>query len=111
MGRVQPYESNVTFGATKTTDPYTTFQLDGQVVPRVRHPWQAVGGVAFLWDHFHLILGVGYGNYFAPGFDIAVPETDDRSRRLAGGAVLKRRWGAWSGLRCCWPAPAAASPA
>ena len=74
MGRVQPYTSNVTFGATNTVDPYTTLQLEGQVAPRVRHPWQAVGGVAFLWDNVHLILGVGYGNYFAPGLDIAVPK-------------------------------------
>ncbi|MES1209188.1 MAG: hypothetical protein ABUS79_24890, partial [Pseudomonadota bacterium] len=74
MGRVQPVESNVGFDATKMVDPFTTLQLNGQVAPRVRHPWQVVGGVAFLWDHFHLILGVGYGNYFAPGIDIAVPK-------------------------------------
>jgi hypothetical protein len=73
-GRVQPYQSNVTFGATHMADASTTVQLDGQVVPRVRHPWQLVGGVVFLWDHIHLILGVGYGNYFAPGMDIPVPK-------------------------------------
>jgi hypothetical protein len=74
MGRVQPYESNVTFDVTQTADASTTFQLNGEVVPRVQHPWQAVAGIALLWSRVHLIAGVGYGNYFAPGLDIAVPK-------------------------------------
>ncbi len=91
MGRVQPYVSNVAFSASKTVDPFTTYQLDGQVVPRVRHPWQVVGGVAFLWDHFHLILGVGLRQLLRARPRHRRPQTDDRSRRFAGGAVLKRR--------------------
>ena len=33
----------------------------------------AIGGVALLWRHFHLIAGAGYGYYFVPGIDIAYP--------------------------------------
>ena len=53
------------------TDPYTTGSLNGQFVPAVQHPWEAIGGVALLWRHFHLIVGAGYGYYFVPGLDIA----------------------------------------
>jgi hypothetical protein len=53
------------------TDPYTTASLNGQFVPPVEHPWEAIGGVAFLWEHFRLTLGAGYGYYFLPGLDIA----------------------------------------
>ena len=56
------------------TDPFTTVNVAGTLSPRVEHPWQALAGVAFLWKHFHLIAGGGYGYYFIPGMDIAVPK-------------------------------------
>lgn len=74
LGRLQPYVSNVTFEVTKTVDPSTTFQLNGQVSPRVEHPWEAIAGIAVLWRYVHLVLGVGYGNYFVPGLDVAAPK-------------------------------------
>ena len=73
-GRYQFYSGPLAFSGGGTIDPYTTVQVDGQLRPRVEHPWQAVGGVAFLWKHFHLGVGAGYGNYFVPGMDIAVPQ-------------------------------------
>ena len=33
-----------------------------------------LAGVAVLWKHFHLIAGGGYGYYFIPGMDIAIPK-------------------------------------
>jgi hypothetical protein len=63
--------------ARAALDPYTTVNIGGRAKPRVEHPWQVVGGVAFLWRHFHLIVGVGvgvgYGYYFVPGIDIPYP--------------------------------------
>lgn len=70
-GRYQFYLADVPLSGTTTIDPYTTGTLSGQYVPAVQHPWEAIGGVAFLWRYFHLILGAGYGYYFLPGLDIA----------------------------------------
>jgi hypothetical protein len=70
-GRYQFYVSDVPLSGSTTVDPYTTGTLSGQYVPAVQHPWEAIGGVAFLWHYFHLIVGAGYGYYFVPGLDIA----------------------------------------
>jgi hypothetical protein len=69
-GRYQFYTADVPFSGTGTIDPYTTATVSGQVVPVVQHPWEAIGGVAVLWKHFHLIVGAGYGYYFLPGLDV-----------------------------------------
>ena len=73
-GRYQFYTGPLAFSGAGTLDPYTSVQVDGQLVPRTEHPWQAVGGVAFLWKHVRLTVGAGYGNYFVPGMDIAAPK-------------------------------------
>jgi hypothetical protein len=73
-GRYQFYLADVPLSGTTTIDAFTTGSLSGQYVPAVQHPWEAIGGVAFLWHYFHLILGAGYGNYFLPGLDIANPK-------------------------------------
>ena len=70
-GRYQFYVSDVPLSGSSTIDPYTTGTLNGQYVPGVQHPWEAIGGVAFLWHYVHLIVGAGYGYYFVPGLDIA----------------------------------------
>ncbi len=70
-GRYQFWVSDVPLSGSSTIDPYTTGSLSAQYVPAVQHPWEAIGGVAFLWHYFHLILGAGYGYYFLPGLDIA----------------------------------------
>ena len=69
-GRYQVYAADIPFEGTGTTDPYTTSTLSGQLTPAMKHPWEAIGGVAVLWKHFHLIAGAGYGYYFVPGLDI-----------------------------------------
>jgi hypothetical protein len=70
-GRYQFYSADLPLSGSSMTDPYTTASLNGQFVPPVEHPWEAIGGVAFLWEHFRLTLGAGYGYYFLPGLDIA----------------------------------------
>jgi hypothetical protein len=75
LGRVQVYTGDVGFNATSQVDPYTSVTLNGNVVPKDPHPWQAVVGAAFLWKHFHLQGGVGYGSYFVPGLYVPVPKT------------------------------------
>ena len=74
LGRYQPYVGPLVFDGSGEVDPYTTVQVDAELAPRVEHPWQAVAGVAFLWRYVRLGLGVGYGNYFAPGISIAAPD-------------------------------------
>jgi hypothetical protein len=73
-GRYQVYTGPLTFNASGMTDAFTTVNVAGTLSPRVEHPWQALAGVAFLWKHFHLIAGGGYGYYFIPGMDIAIPK-------------------------------------
>jgi hypothetical protein len=70
-GRYQFYTGKLVFDGSGMLDPYTTVNVNGTAEPRISHPWQALGGVAFLWRHFHLIVGAGYGYYFIPGGDIA----------------------------------------
>ena len=73
-GRYQFYVSDLPLSGTSMIDPYTTGSLNGQFVPGVQHPWEAIGGVVFLWHYVHLIAGAGYGYYFVPGMDIANPK-------------------------------------
>jgi len=69
-GRYQVYAADVPFSGTGSVDAYTTATLNGQLTPGIKHPWEAIGGVAVLWKHFHMILGAGYGYYFIPGLDL-----------------------------------------
>jgi hypothetical protein len=73
-GRYQFYVADLPLSGGAMVDPYTTSTLNGQFVPAVQHPWEAIGGVALLWRHFQLIVGAGYGYYFVPGLDIANPQ-------------------------------------
>ena len=70
-GRYQFYTADLPLSGSSMTDPYTTASLSGQLVAPVEHPWEAFGGVAFLWEHFRLTAGAGYGYYFLPGIDVA----------------------------------------
>ena len=69
-GRYQVYAADVPFSGTGSIDAFTTATVNGQLVPGVKHPWEAIAGVAVLWKHFHMILGAGYGYYFVPGLDL-----------------------------------------
>ncbi len=74
VGRAQVYAGPLVFKGTGTLDQYTTVQIEGEMSPRVVHPWQVVGGVALLWPGVRVVLGAGYGNYFIPGIGIAFPD-------------------------------------
>jgi hypothetical protein len=74
VGQVQVYTADVGVSGTKQVDAYTTASVDATVVPAHQHPWQAVAGAAFLWKYFHLTAGAGYGYYFVPGLQVAVPK-------------------------------------
>jgi len=74
VGQVQLYTGDVGFSADKQVDPYTSVTVNATMVPAHQHPWQAVAGAAFLWKYFRLTAGAGYGYYFVPGMQIAVPK-------------------------------------
>jgi hypothetical protein len=73
LGRYQFYSGPLAFSGASMLDPFTNATINGQALQRVEHPWEAVAGVAFLWPHVHLIVGVGYGYYFVPGIDLPYP--------------------------------------
>jgi len=74
LGRVQVYTGDIGFSANTQIDSYTSATLNGTMVPAVQHPWQVVAGGTFLWKHFYLTAGAGYGNFFVPGLEVAVPK-------------------------------------
>jgi hypothetical protein len=73
-GRYQIYTADLAFEGSGNVDPYTTANVNGLAVAAVPHPWEAIGGIAVLWKHVHLILGAGYGYYFLPGLNLAYPQ-------------------------------------
>lgn len=73
-GRYQVYTADLAFQANGNVDPYTTATVDGRAVAMQSHPWEALGGVAFLWSHIHLVLSAGYGYTFIPGVLVAYPK-------------------------------------
>lgn len=74
VGRAQVFSGPLVFSGTSTLDPYTSVRVEGEMSPRVVHPWQVVGGLALLWPGVRVVLGAGYGNYFIPGIGIAFPD-------------------------------------
>jgi len=72
-GRVQLWTGRLAFNGSGSTDPNTSINIDGTAEARVAHPWNVIGGVAFLWRHVHLMAGAGYGYYFLPGMDVPYP--------------------------------------
>ena len=59
---------------SSTLDEYTTARVEGELTSENQNPWQAIGGVALLWPAVRIVLGVGYGHYFIPGINIAMPD-------------------------------------
>jgi hypothetical protein len=74
LGRGQPYTSPIRASGTSQIDPFTTASVDAELAPRIEHPWVIAGGVALLFQHFHLAVGVGYGTYFVPGIDVPLQQ-------------------------------------
>jgi hypothetical protein len=74
VGRYQVYSGRLVFAGTTAIDDYTTADVEGQLEPRVQHPWQAIAGAAFLWPRVRLQVGVGYGHLFIPGIALALSD-------------------------------------
>jgi hypothetical protein len=72
-GRYQFYVGPLAFEGSSQPDAFTAVDLQGRLEPRVRHPWSALAAVALMWRHVRLLFGAGYGYYFVPGIEIAVP--------------------------------------
>jgi len=70
LGRIQLYTSPIRASGSGPIDPFTTASVDAELSPRIEHPWEVVGGIALLFEHFHLSVGAGYGTYFVPGMDV-----------------------------------------
>jgi hypothetical protein len=70
LGRYQFYTSSLVLSGSGNVDSFTTASVDAELTPRVRHPWELVGGVALLFKHVHASVGGGYGYYFVPGMEL-----------------------------------------
>jgi hypothetical protein len=74
VGRYQFYSGPLVFDGNSRIDPYTSVRVEAELAPLEKHPWQVLGGVAFLWKAVRLSAGVGYGHYFIYGINIALPQ-------------------------------------
>jgi hypothetical protein len=72
LGRFQAYTGSVAISGNGSVDQFTSASVEGRITPGFQHPWEIIPGVALLWQHVRVVLGVGYGNYFLPGMDIAI---------------------------------------
>jgi hypothetical protein len=72
-GRYQVDTSPIVLSGGGMVDAYTHVQLDAQVRPSVEHPAMGIAGLACTWSHGGFIAGGGYGHYFIPGANIALP--------------------------------------
>jgi len=72
-GRYQPYETPIIFEGEGMIDPYTRAQASLEAKPPYSHPAMGVAGVALTWKHVGLVAGAGYGHYFLPGANLALP--------------------------------------
>ena len=71
-GRYEPYTGAIAVNGSGAVDEFTSMTVDGRVDAPTQHPFAVVPGVAFLWEHWRLTLGLGYGNYFLPGMDLSL---------------------------------------
>ncbi|HVU50913.1 MAG TPA: hypothetical protein VHL80_09520 [Polyangia bacterium] len=72
-GRYQAYETPVIFQGGGMIDPFTRAQASLEAKPAASHPAMGVAGVALTWRHVGLVAGAGYGHYFVPGANLALP--------------------------------------
>jgi hypothetical protein len=74
-GRFQAHTSPLVLSGGGMPDAYTNVQVEAEIRALDEHPWMALGGVACTWKHVGFVAGAGYGNYFVPGLNIAIPST------------------------------------
>jgi hypothetical protein len=71
--RWQLYETPVIFDGGGMVDPYTNVQASIEAKPPYSHPAMGIAGVALTWKHVGVVAGGGYGHYFLPGANLALP--------------------------------------
>ena len=72
-GRYQFYETPIVFQGGGMLDPYTHVEASIEARPLESHPAMGIGGVALTWKHVGVVAGAGYGHYFIPGNNLALP--------------------------------------
>jgi hypothetical protein len=75
-GRYQFYETPIVFEGSGMLDPYTHASASLEALPLKAHPAMGVAGVALTWKYVGLVAGAGYGHYFLPGANLALPYTN-----------------------------------
>ena len=72
-GRYQFHETPIVFQGNGMVDPYTHVEASIEATPLKEHPAMGIGGVALTWKHVGVVAGAGYGHYFIPGNNLALP--------------------------------------
>jgi hypothetical protein len=72
-GRYQFYETPIVFQGSGMLDPYTHADASLEATPLKSHPAMGIAGVALTWKHVGVVAGAGYGHYFVPGANLALP--------------------------------------
>jgi hypothetical protein len=72
-GRYQVWETPIIFQGDGMIDPYTHVNASIEAMPPYSHPAMGVAGVALTWKHVGVVAGAGYGHYFLPGANLALP--------------------------------------
>jgi hypothetical protein len=72
-GQYQYYSTPIVFEGDGMLDPYTQATASLEVQQLANNPAMAIGGVALTWKHVGVIAGAGYGHYFVPGSNLALP--------------------------------------
>jgi hypothetical protein len=73
-GRYQAYASPLVLSGGSSIDPYTRVDVSLEAQPAQPHPAVVVAGAAFTWTHVGLVVGGGFGHYFIPGVNLALPD-------------------------------------
>ncbi len=72
-GRLQVYTARLALSGSTNPDAFTSIDVDARINRRATPtPGRSSPPSHFLWQRVRLSAGVGYGNYFIPGMQIAL---------------------------------------
>jgi hypothetical protein len=72
-GYWQPWQTPIVFQGNGMIDPYTSVNVAIEAKPLSDHPIEGLAGVALTWKYVGVVAGAGYGHYFVPGMNLALP--------------------------------------
>jgi hypothetical protein len=72
-GYWQPWQTPIVFQGSGMLDPYTHVTASLEANPLKDHPIEGIAGVGLTWKYVGVIAGAGYGHYFVPGMNLALP--------------------------------------